>query len=105
MALYLNRDNNRQIFVLFEHILAHPRGITYDSLSKKLKTDIITVSHYCCKLKKLRLIDWEHEKEGVKVFPKTSKTAEEGAIQYAPIQNEVSYDIKDSFMFRELTMN
>lgn len=70
LGLYLNRENNRQIFTLFEHILSHPKGITYDALSKKLKADIIAVSHYCCKLKKLRLIEWEHEKEGVRVFPR-----------------------------------
>jgi hypothetical protein len=31
------------------------------------------VSHYCCKLKKMRFVDWEHKKEGVVVFPKVSE--------------------------------
>lgn len=39
------------------------------------------------------------------MFPKTAKSNEESALQYAPIQNEVSYDMKDSFMFDELNMN
>jgi predicted transcriptional regulator len=62
LGLYLNKDTNNQIFTVFEHILNHPKGLTYEVISKRLKADIITISHYCCKLKKMRLIDWEHEK-------------------------------------------
>lgn len=105
LSLYLNKESNRQIFTLFEHILNNPRGITYDSLSKKLKTDIITVSHYCCKLKKLRLIYWEHEKEGVIVFPKTREPKDSNNFSYVRSRNEPSYDLSESFFFRELNMN
>lgn len=90
--------------MLFEHILSHPRGITYDSLSRRLRTDIITVSHYCCKLKKLRMIDWEHEKEGVVVYPRNQAHKEDHMV-YVPAHNEVTYDLKDSFFFTELNMN
>jgi hypothetical protein len=74
LSLYLRRENNKQIFTVYELILRSERGITYDSLSKKIKTDIINISHYCCKLKKMRLIDWEHKREGIVVSPKTEKS-------------------------------
>jgi hypothetical protein len=83
----------------------HHKGITYEALSKSLKTDIITISHYCCKLKKLKLIDWEHEKEGVKVFPKEKPAQqEERDVRYLPSRNEIYFDYKESFLFRELGM-
>lgn len=104
LALYLNRDNNKQIFVLFEAILAHPRGTTYEALAKRLKTDIITVSHYCCKLKKLRLIDWQHEKDGVVVFPRTEEKPDRD-LPYAANSLESAFDVHESFLMQELGMN
>ena len=52
--------------------------ISYEALARKLKTDIINVSHYCCKLKKMRFVDWEHKKEGIVVFPKVTETVLKG---------------------------
>ena len=51
------------------------------------------------------MIDWEHEKEGVKVFPKDKAAQqEERSIKYLPSRNEVLFDYRDSFLFRELGM-
>lgn len=76
----MNRDNNSQIFTVFEHILKNPKGITYEALAKKLKTDVINISHYCCKLKKIKFVDWDHKSNGVIVFPKLEN--DKNAVKY-----------------------
>lgn len=43
-----------------------------------LHTNIINISHYCCKLKKLRLVDWRHLKDGIQVYPRCAKGREAG---------------------------
>lgn len=98
----------------------NPKGITYEALSRKLKTDIITVSHYCCKLKRLRLVDWEHEKEGVVVSPRIGsdsihppgnlqsdlkKRGKQPSISFSLPRVELTYDLKQSLLFQELSMN
>eukprot|EP00919_Chromeraceae_sp_WS-2016_P032797 GHVR01077391.1.p2 GENE.GHVR01077391.1~~GHVR01077391.1.p2 ORF type:complete len:100 (+),score=0.89 GHVR01077391.1:1176-1475(+) len=60
-------------------------SITYDALAKIVNTDIVNISHYCCKLKKIKFIDWESQKEGVVVYPKTN--SESTALQYHSISN------------------
>lgn len=99
----------------------NPEGITYEALARKLKTDIITVSHYCCKLKRLRLVDWEHEKEGVVVSPRIASDSihppgnlqselkkrgkQPPSISFSLPRVELTYDLKQSLLFQELSMN
>ena len=87
LALYMNRDTNKQIFTLFEAILDRPQGCNYDTLRKILRTDIITVSHYCCKLKKLRLIGWHHLKQGLIIKPARDEDHEDKYPIYMPRQD------------------
>lgn len=58
------------MFEIYEIVLKNPKGITYKDIDKKVSIGIVSVSHYCCRLKKMNFVGLRHEKNEKVVYPK-----------------------------------
>ncbi len=59
------------------------------------------MSHYCCKLKKMRFVEWEHPK--VEVGRVGGK--KEGSMEIIRVDGQESFSYANSFLFDELSLN
>ena len=50
------------MFEIYEMVLKNPKGITYKEIEKKTKLEIVNISHYCCRLRKMNFVELIHEK-------------------------------------------
>ena len=60
LSLYLNNEKNKSIFEIYAIVLKNPSGITYKDIDSKVKIGIVSVSHYCCRLKKMNFVELKH---------------------------------------------
>jgi cyanate lyase len=51
------------MFDIYELVLRSKKnkGLTYKDIDSKIKIGIVSVSHYCCRLKKMNFVELRHE--------------------------------------------
>jgi hypothetical protein len=62
------------MFEIYEIVLKHASGITYKDIEKITKLEIINISHYCCRLRKMNFVELRQEKSEKVVLPKRPTT-------------------------------
>ncbi len=54
------------------------KGVTYKDIDNKVKIGIVSVSHYCCRLKKMNFVELRHQKNQKVVYPKDMVSIQNG---------------------------
>jgi DNA-binding transcriptional regulator GbsR (MarR family) len=50
------------MFEIYAIVLKNSKGVTYKDIDNKVKIGIVSVSHYCCRLRKMNFVELRHEK-------------------------------------------